>query len=101
MSSLEQEQLLPSQVRTHVLDRDGGCCRLCGQFREVQHVHHIIYRSQGGQDVPRNLVTLDWKCHDTVHANKRLWLPILHQVVVTPGVNGLALLRWYRKLGQA
>jgi hypothetical protein len=63
---------------------------------EVPHVHHIIYRSQGGKDLPENLISLDWKCHAMVHSNKPLWLPVLQQLTVTPGVNGLQLLRWYR-----
>lgn len=96
MSSVEEEKLIVGNVRSQVLDRDAGCCRLCGQFREIQHVHHIVYRSQGGKDELDNLVTLDMACHNLVHSNKKLWMPILQQVAVTPGVNGMALLRWYR-----
>lgn len=95
MSSRNDEELIGAHLRTHVLERDGHVCRLCGVFAQVVHVHHIQYRSQGGADVPSNLVSLDWKCHDRVHRNKPLWMPLLVQVAVTNGVNGLQLLRWY------
>lgn len=96
MSGQEDELLLKSHVRGFVLNRDGGVCRGCGQYVEAPHVHHIIYRSQGGKDLPENLISLDWQCHARVHSNKPLWLPVLQQLTVTPGVNGLQLLRWYR-----
>lgn len=96
MSSLEEEEQLRADLRTHVIARDGSCCRLCGVYVEVPHVHHVIYRSQGGLDVGYNLVSLDLWCHERVHRNKGLWTPILTQVALTDGVNGLALLRWYR-----
>ena len=94
MSSVNDELLIPLVTRAEIIARDGHCCRLCGQWAEV-HVHHITYRSQGGKNVAENLVSLDWKCHMIVHGNKTLWLPILQQVAITPGVNGIALLRWY------
>jgi hypothetical protein len=97
VSSIEQEVLLTPVTRTSIIERDGHCCRMCGLWVEVPHVHHVIYRSQGGKDVDANLVSLDWRCHAQVHSNKPLWLPILQQVAITNGVNGVQLLRWYRR----
>ena len=97
MSSGYEEQQIRLATRVEILERDEHVCRLCGTFSEILHVHHIIYRSGGGKDVSENLVSLDWRCHDRVHGNKRLYLPVLRQVAITPGVNGLQLLRWYRE----
>ena len=88
--------MVPGSTREYVIERDGNVCRCCGQYVEIPHVHHIIYRSQGGLNLPSNLISLDWKCHMTVHSNKPLWLPVMQQLTKTPGVNGLQLLRWYR-----
>ena len=51
-----------------VLDRDGWKCRnpRCG-FRGNLHCHHILFRSEGGDDVSWNLVTLCSECHDKIH----------------------------------
>lgn len=97
MSTRSDEELLPTNVRSHVIERDGHVCRLCGVYAEVVHVHHIVYRSQGGLDRPDNLVSLDWRCHERVHRNKPRWMPVLAQVALTDGVNGIALLRWYEE----
>lgn len=97
MSGREQEMSIPLATREEIIARDGHCCRLCGLWCERVHVHHLVYRSQGGKNTAANLVSLDLKCHEVVHSNKPLWMPILQQVAVTPGVNGLQLLRWYER----
>lgn len=51
-------------------------CQLCGSCYEL-HIHHIIYRSQGGLTIPENLIRLCGRCHRLVHSNKREWLPKL------------------------
>ena len=48
-----------------VRERDGNCCILCG--RGAGHVHHIVFRSQGGEDKMSNLVTLCERCHQEAH----------------------------------
>ena len=58
-------------VKAYVLARDGykcqsskkGCC-------DKLHVHHIVFRSQGGSDAPSNLKTLCEKHHNALHAGK-------------------------------
>jgi hypothetical protein len=96
MSSVEDELAIPLATRAEIIERDGHCCRLCGAFAEIPHVHHLVYKSQGGLYEGPNLVSLDWRCHQRVHSNKPLWLPLMQQVAITDGVNGLQLLRWYR-----
>jgi len=56
------------KVRKVVITRDEGLCRRCG--REVGFsgdVHHLRRRSQGGTDLPDNLVTLCRTCHNRIH----------------------------------
>ncbi len=52
-----------------VRDRDGHCCRWCGERYGVE-IHHIVYRSQGGTHDTSNLVCLCGRCHRAVHAKK-------------------------------
>lgn len=86
-----------ADVRAFVLDRDDHCCRCCGQWVEIPHLHHIDYRSQGGGNTPGNLITLDPRHHlYVVHGNKRLWQPVLKRCTEVRGVTGRQLIRWAR-----
>lgn len=106
-TELERLGLVPSNVREYVIDRDNGCCRVCGQWAgETPALHHIEYRSEGGLDLPSNLVTIGWlpghDCHlPVVHARKRLWQPILLAIVEQPGVTAYQARRWAEKAGRA
>lgn len=73
-------KILPPEMRASVLGSDGLKCRGCG-VRENLHLHHIVYRSQGGTDDPSNLITLCFKCHDMVHSDKKVWMPICLEIV--------------------
>lgn len=56
-------------VKAYVLHRDGYRCQ-SGQKRKHSdklHVHHIVFKSNSGTDVPSNLVTLCEDCHDALH----------------------------------
>lgn len=58
--------------REQIIALDGGRCRnphcLGGSFSRHQlSVHHIIYKSHGGQDVPENAITLCRDCDFAVH----------------------------------
>jgi 5-methylcytosine-specific restriction endonuclease McrA len=55
-----------SVLRQQVLERDGWKCRHC-HFRQNLHVHHIVFRSQGGPDILWNLLTLCDQCHTDLH----------------------------------
>jgi len=63
-----------------VLLRDAFTCQLCGGRRHL-HVHHIRFRSQGGDDSTENLLTLCWRCHRLIHRG----YVCLHQNSADPG----------------
>jgi len=54
------------QLCGQVLRRDGWRCQQCGRRTNLQ-VHHIQLRSQPGDDVEGNLITLCSGCHDQIH----------------------------------
>lgn len=56
-----------SSRREAVLHRDSCTCQCCGKKHVRLEVHHIIFRSLGGTDDERNLITLCEKCHKAVH----------------------------------
>jgi len=79
------KQILPKQVpnrleqqdyqelREHVLRRDGWRCQLCGSMTNLE-VHHKQFRSHGGADHERNLITLCFDCHASSHGHlSRCW----------------------------
>lgn len=56
-------------VKSYVLHRDNYRCQ-SGQKKThnaTLHVHHKVFRSQGGTDAPNNLITLCSDCHDALH----------------------------------
>lgn len=54
----------------HIRERDGHRCRVCGVAQNL-HVHHILFRSQGGPDEDWNLITLCSSCHDVAHGLRK------------------------------
>ena len=50
-----------------VRERDGHRCRVCGSTERLS-VHHLVYRSRGGDHSTGNLVCLCASCHGRVHA---------------------------------
>lgn len=106
---LEKIGLLPSNVRDFIYERDGWddtgvACRCCGRWTDMPAIHHIVFRSQGGLDVPKNLITLaqGWggpgghDCHlGIAHGpNARSWREIFLQVVERPELTALQWKRW-------
>jgi 5-methylcytosine-specific restriction endonuclease McrA len=75
----KKRNVIPAATYAAVLARD-RCCRLCGIERNL-HVHHINYRSQGGNDDPHNLIVLCLEHHDLVHSNKHQWQPLLRAYI--------------------
>ncbi|HEY7724561.1 MAG TPA: HNH endonuclease signature motif containing protein [Anaeromyxobacteraceae bacterium] len=45
-------------LERRVIERDGGWCQVPGCSRPAAHAHHVRFRSQGGEDVPENMVAL-------------------------------------------
>ena len=60
---------VPNATRRMVYRRDGYQCAMCSSVNGLQ-IHHIIKRSQGGSDMPDNLIALCWKCHAVAHGMK-------------------------------
>lgn len=54
-------------IKSYVLDRDGYKCQKCKKKNLRLEVHHIIFRSQGGTNEPKNLITLCSDCHSKLH----------------------------------
>lgn len=79
----ENPKHIPERVRQAVLDRDDNQCQLCGTGGENRlQLHHVVFRSHGGDHQSSNLVTLCFRCHDDVHAGRQAVL----LVEVEPGV---------------
>jgi 5-methylcytosine-specific restriction endonuclease McrA len=55
------------RVRAWVLVRDLRKCRVCKTAEGVD-VHHIKFRSVGGEDTPENLAVLCRVCHQEIHS---------------------------------
>ncbi|MDB4952860.1 MAG: endonuclease [Myxococcales bacterium] len=64
-------QLVPPRVRQQVWVRDQGRCRVpgCRSSRHLE-VHHIVFRSEGGDNSPRNLLVLCSSHHTALHEGK-------------------------------
>jgi hypothetical protein len=57
---------LPVETERKVLALGGRSCANCGR-RLGLHVHHIIFRSQGGTNRLPNLISVCARCHEAVH----------------------------------
>jgi len=57
-----------ARLHAAVYDRDNGLCQGCGEWIEPGvPAHHIILKSQGGEDTMENLKMLCLDCHDKKH----------------------------------
>lgn len=52
-------------------ERDNKLCQVCGSM--ASDVHHIVYRSHGGADIPENLICLCRVHHEAAHKDEKLW----------------------------
>jgi 5-methylcytosine-specific restriction endonuclease McrA len=59
-----------------VLQRDNWRCQECSSMRNLQ-VHHMQFRSQLGDDVIDNLITLCVDCHRKAHRQSPVLLSSL------------------------
>lgn len=101
---------IPEDLRLAVYVRDALTCRVCGKhLGERAGIHHVIFggddRGMGGRRQHRlaEMVTICWlpgdpgrgvlPCHARVHAEKRLWQPLLLEVAQTTGLTAMALAR--------
>ena len=54
-------------TKEFILYRDNHTCQICKCKNKKLQVHHIIERSKGGTNEPKNLTTLCVECHEKVH----------------------------------
>ena len=56
-------------TKAYILYRDNHICQQCkGKSKDTRlHVHHLVFRSNGGSDTAENLTTLCETCHNAVH----------------------------------
>ena len=67
----EGEQFGYANIREYILHRDGHKCQANRKgCTEKLHVHHIVFRSNGGTNKPSNLITLCEKHHKELHEGK-------------------------------
>lgn len=59
-------------VKAYVLSRDKYKCQSKQKIKHSDklHVHHIVFRSDGGTNAPSNLITLCECCHNALHAGE-------------------------------
>ena len=56
------------------------CCEITG-FTRGLHLHHVILRSQGGDDVRANIVCMSDDLHDRYHAaDKAVWKQLAEHI---------------------
>lgn len=60
------KQKITNETRKAVYRRDNYECAVCGDNRRLQ-IHHILERSQGGDNDQMNLITLCPICHALAH----------------------------------
>jgi hypothetical protein len=60
-----------TNAQEYVLCRDRHTCKACKKKTDQMHVHHVIWRTNGGSDLPENLLTLCEKCHSKAHKNQK------------------------------
>lgn len=63
-------------LRNAVIVRDGGLCRICKQ--SAVDLHHMQFKSLGGNDTAYNLVCLCRECHSKVHKYQQKYFKILY-----------------------
>lgn len=58
-------------VKQYLLTRDDYRCQLCKKKKNIElHIHHILFKSNGGTDTINNLITLCKPCHEELHKKK-------------------------------
>ena len=65
-------------VRDSVIERDSALCQVTGH--QAESIHHIVYKSLGGNNTAYNLICLSNKQHEIVHRNGKKWFKILFKL---------------------
>lgn len=75
----KSKKSISPQLRRQVQERDRSQCRMCRST--VSELHHVIYRSEGGENLAGNLISLCRYCHERVHSNKGVFQSILVDIL--------------------
>jgi len=66
-------------LRQAIIERDNeGLCQVC--YKQAVDLHHIVYKSLGGNNSAYNLICLCRVHHDRVHGNGKKWFKILFRI---------------------
>lgn len=68
-------ELLPSRRQRELAKRQDGLCPICHDSlhnEEELHVHHVIPKSQGGEDAISNLALVHLYCHQQAHKRRKV-----------------------------
>jgi len=57
-----------ARLRKGILERDNWRCQVCAGLRNLD-VHHLKRRSELGEDLETNLITLCRDCHQILHSS--------------------------------
>ncbi len=89
-------------LREYILHRDNHKCQNPNcknkDKNPILNIHHIIYRSEGGADTPKNLITLCNKCHTPKNHKKNgflyQWMLEKHKVKTFKDSTFMSIVRW-------
>jgi len=88
-----KQYTIDDKLRKRILKRDHYTCQRCwfetaagasamrAKSYTYLHVHHILARSMGGTDDPKNLITLCHFCHHIATMHGALWIPYFFKVL--------------------
>lgn len=65
------KEILWTRCKNEVRHRCGGRCEanITGCTVRMDHVHHLLPRSQGGKDDASGCIGVCWSCHRWIHDN--------------------------------
>ena len=62
-----------TNIQEYVLERDNHTCQLCKKWKNRKlNSHHIIWKSEGGSDIPENQITVCEECHKKIHMSPKV-----------------------------
>ncbi|MFI5305083.1 MAG: HNH endonuclease [Nitrospiria bacterium] len=71
---IKMSNSLEGNEKMHQLWMDQkGTCPICHENiseKTKWHIHHILWKSQGGKDMQSNLVMVHPNCHSQIHSQK-------------------------------
>ena len=95
------EQFGYENVKAYVLARDSYRCFFNERCSKKLHVHHIVFRSNGGSNAPNNLITLCEKHHDQLHKGKIKLLLVKHKSLKSATVMNIIRSQMLKRLPSA